>query len=111
MNPAGAFHGVACCHARFEVPFSWDHLSKVWHPEIFRIGAKLIFVLTKFKCKVHIAQAAWLRCLNSAAFASLKKYASHFFNSAFGGTEPKEALYETTGFRCEVLKSKSRTTG
>jgi len=27
-----------------------------------------------------------------------------FFNSAFGGTEPKEALYETTGIRCEVLK-------
>ena len=45
------------------------------------------------------------------AFASLKKYASHFFNSAFGGTEPKEALYETTGIRCEVLKSKSRITG
>ena len=80
-------------------------------PDLHRIGIKLIFVLTRFKCMALIAQAAWLRCLNSAAFASLKKYASHFFNSAFGGTEPKEALYETTGFRCEVLKSKSRTTG
>jgi len=60
-----------------------------------------------FKYKTLNAQAAWLRCLNSAAFASLKKYASHFFNSTFGGTEPKKALYETTGNGCEVLKSKS----
>ena len=44
-----------------------------------------------------MAQAAWPRCLNVAAFASLKKYASHFFNHAFGVTEPKEATYETTG--------------
>jgi len=58
-----------------------------------RISGKLIFVLTTFKCKVLSAQAAWLRCLNSAAFASLKKYASHFFNFALGRTEPKEALY------------------
>ena len=33
-----------------------------------------------------MAQAAWPRCLNVAAFASLKKYASHFFNHAFGVT-------------------------
>jgi hypothetical protein len=43
------------------------------------------------------AQAPWLRCIIGAAFASLKKYASHFFNSDFVGTEPKEAPYETTG--------------
>jgi hypothetical protein len=30
---------------------------------------------------------------NGAAFASLKKYAAHFFNRAFGTTEPKEAPY------------------
>jgi hypothetical protein len=30
---------------------------------------------------------------NGAAFASLKKYATHFFNHAFGVTEPKEAPY------------------
>ena len=53
-----------------------------------------------FKCKALNVQAAWLRCLNSAAFASLKKYASHFFNCAFGATEPKEAPYETAGIRC-----------
>ncbi len=52
--------------------------------------------------KVKIfAQAAWLRCLNCAAFASLKKYAAHFFNSAFDATEPKEAPYETTGINVE----------
>ena len=75
-----------------------------------RIGIKLIFILTAFKRNVLNAQAAWLRCLNSAAFASLKKYAAHFFNSAIGGTEPKEAPYETTGIRCEVLKYKSQIT-
>jgi hypothetical protein len=30
-------------------------------------------------------------------FASLKKYASHFFNADFIGTEPYEVLYELTG--------------
>ena len=55
------------------------------------------FRLATFKCNVRTAQAAWPRCLNVAAFASLKKYASHFFNHAFGVTEPKEATYETTG--------------
>ncbi len=44
-----------------------------------------------------IAQAAWLRCFNSAAFASLKKLPSDFSNRAFGATEPKKAPYETTG--------------
>jgi hypothetical protein len=48
------------------------------------------------------AQAAWLHCLSGAAFASLKKYASHFFNSGFAGTEPKEAPYETTGRSVEL---------
>jgi len=36
-------------------------------PDLHRIGVKLIFVLTRFKCMALIAQAAWLRCLNSAA--------------------------------------------
>jgi hypothetical protein len=45
------------------------------------------------------AQAAWLRCLTGAAFASLKKcpLEADFFNSGCAGTEPKEAPYETTG--------------
>jgi hypothetical protein len=34
---------------------------------------------------------------NAAAFFPLKKYASHFFNSAFGGTGQKEAAYPVTG--------------
>ena len=55
------------------------------------------FILIRFKCNARNAQAAWLRCLNGTAFASLKKYASHFFNHAFSVTEPKEAPYETTG--------------
>ncbi len=41
--------------------------------------------------------AGGLRNRNVAVFASLKKYAAHFFNSACGETEPKEATYETTG--------------
>jgi len=49
------------------------------------------------------AQAVWLRCLNSAAFGSLKKYAAHFFNFDFVETEPKEAPYETTGNNVELL--------
>jgi hypothetical protein len=45
------------------------------------------------------AQAAWLRCPNGAAFASLKKCPpkADFFNPDFVGTEPKEAPYVTTG--------------
>jgi hypothetical protein len=60
------------------------------------IGVKLILFLSAHR-NVCNAQAAWLRCLSSAAFASLKKYPSDFFNSDFAGTEPKEAPYETTG--------------
>jgi hypothetical protein len=32
-----------------------------------------------------------VRTCNGAAFAYLKKYAPHFFNTAYSGTEPKEA--------------------
>jgi hypothetical protein len=43
-------------------------------------------------------KAAWLRCLNGAAFASLKKISFGFFSiPTFVGTEPKEAPFETTG--------------
>ena len=62
------------------------------------------YAITTLKCNARSAQAAWLRCLIAAAFASLKKYATHFFNPAFGGTEPKEAAYETTG-RSVIFKS------
>ena len=44
----------------------------------------------------YLPQAGGLRYCIAAAFASLKKYALHFFNPAFGGTEPKEALYAGT---------------
>jgi hypothetical protein len=36
-------------------------------------------------------QPARLRTFFGAAFGSFKKYAPHFLNSAFGGTEPNEA--------------------
>jgi hypothetical protein len=36
-------------------------------------------------------QPARLRTFFGAAFASFEKYATHFSNSAFGGTEPNEA--------------------
>jgi len=44
-----------------------------------------------------LPQAGGPRCCTAAAFASLKKYAAHFFNSAFGGTEPKEAAHAAAG--------------
>ena len=40
-------------------------------------------------------------------FRFFEKICFEFFKEAFGGTEPKEAPYEITGMRCEVLKSKS----
>ncbi len=33
---------------------------------------------------------------NTTAFASLKKFAAHFFNPAFGVTEPKEVANPVT---------------
>jgi len=58
-----------------------------WHK------ADVYFGLLEFN--VVNAQAAWLRYLNGTAFASLKKYAAHFSNFAFGETEPKKVPYET----------------
>ena len=53
---------------------------------------KANFIRALHKCNVCIAQAAWLRCLNGAAFASLKKiFFGFFFNHAFGMTEPLPA--------------------
>jgi hypothetical protein len=52
-------------------------------------------------------KAAWLRCLNGTAFASLKKYPleADFFNPDFVGTEPKEAPFETTGNNLKLQES------
>ena len=41
--------------------------------------------------KVFASTAGGLRTCTGAAFASFKKYASHFLNSDFVGTEPKPA--------------------
>jgi hypothetical protein len=49
--------------------------------------------------------AGGLRTCTGAAFASLKKFASHFFNSSFGGTEPKEAPYAGTGDSAKIINS------
>ena len=42
-------------------------------------------------------QPAGLRTCDGALFASFKKYAAHFLNSDFVGTEPKNAAYAVTG--------------
>ena len=42
-------------------------------------------------------QAGGPRYCTAAAFASLKKYAAHFFNSGFAETEPKEAAHAVAG--------------
>jgi hypothetical protein len=44
-----------------------------------------------------LPQAGGPRCCTAAAFSPLKKYAAHFFNSAFGITEEKEAAYAAAG--------------
>jgi hypothetical protein len=44
-----------------------------------------------------LPQAGGLRYCNAAAFSSLKKYAAHFFNPDFIGTEEKEAAYAIAG--------------
>jgi hypothetical protein len=48
-----------------------------------------------------LPQAGGLRYCTAAAFASLKKYAAHFFNSGFAETEPKEAAYAVAGINSE----------
>jgi len=50
------------------------------------------FLVTAFKRKAFNAQAAWLRCLNGAAFASLKKYPSDFFNPPLADRTERGAL-------------------
>jgi hypothetical protein len=42
-------------------------------------------------------QPVGLRNRNAATFGTLKKYASHFFNSLFVRTKPKEAANQVTG--------------
>jgi hypothetical protein len=48
-----------------------------------------------------LPQAGGLRYCTAAAFASLKKYAAHFFNPACSGTEPKEAAHAVAGVNSE----------
>jgi hypothetical protein len=51
---------------------------------------------------IHILpQAGGLRYCTAAAFSSLKKYATHFFNFAFGSTEEKEAAHAVAGVNLE----------
>jgi hypothetical protein len=53
-----------------------------------------------------LPQAGRLRYRNAAAFSSLKKYAPHFFNLAFGDTEEKEAAYAVAGVNSEKYSLK-----
>jgi len=34
MSGAKVFYGIASCHARFKVPFSWGHLSEAWQQKL-----------------------------------------------------------------------------
>jgi len=54
-------------------------------------------LFSSFKFISFASPAGGLRNRNAAVFASLKKYASHFFNSDFVGTEPKKAANPVTG--------------
>jgi hypothetical protein len=51
----------------------------------------------RFNSLLFASAAGGLRNWNTAAFCPLKKYTTHFFNSAFGGTGQKEAAYPVTG--------------
>jgi hypothetical protein len=46
---------------------------------------------------ILLPQVGGLRYYNATAFSSLKKYAAHFFNLAFGDTEEKKAAYAVAG--------------
>jgi hypothetical protein len=46
---------------------------------------------------IFMPRAGGPRCCTAAAFASLKKYAAHFFNLGLAETEPKEAAYAAAG--------------
>jgi hypothetical protein len=48
-----------------------------------------------------LPQAGGPRCCTAAAFASLKKYAAHFFNLGLAETESKEAAYAAAGVNSE----------
>jgi hypothetical protein len=48
-----------------------------------------------------LPQAGGLRYCTAATFASLKKYAAHFFNFACGATEAKEAAHAVAGVNSE----------
>jgi hypothetical protein len=48
-----------------------------------------------------------LRNCDTAPFASFKKYASHFLNPDFVGTEPKDAAYAVTGLKSGIVPAVS----
>ena len=48
-------------------------------------------------------QPAGLRTCAGAAFASFEKYAAHFSNPDFVGTEPNEAPYAGTGVKAKHI--------
>jgi hypothetical protein len=61
----------------------------------FMPGSYAVSMFVLIHC--FLPPAGGLRNRNAAAFCPLKKYATHFFNSAFGGTGQKEAAYPVTG--------------
>jgi hypothetical protein len=56
----------------------------------------MFFSLSAIKCIAFASAAGRLRTCTGAAFASFKKYATHFLNSHCVGTEPKEAPHTGT---------------
>jgi hypothetical protein len=60
-----------------------------------------LFLIRLYNILVLPPQPAGCAPCIGAAFASLKKYAAHFFNPAVGGTEPKKAANPVTGLEFE----------
>jgi hypothetical protein len=56
-----------------------------------------LFFASEFKFIAFASTAGRLRNRSAATFSPLKKFASHFFNYAFGVTGEKEAANPVTG--------------
>ncbi|MEO6128808.1 MAG: hypothetical protein ABIP30_10715 [Ferruginibacter sp.] len=61
--------------------------------------------MNSFSIAAFASTAGGLRTCTGAAFTSFKKYATHFLNSDYVGTEPKEAPYTGTDKFSKLTKT------
>ncbi len=63
-----------------------------------QIAVELFYLHPFFNLLISPLPSVRQRNRNATAFASLKKFAPHFFNHAPGVTEPKDVANPVTGF-------------